>query len=177
MHRSFAFSCLWLKRSGLWQSVKLTFFLLKFLWNVKRKKNTEKKNLNHIIHFSFQSFNNQYQFFFYFLLKETNQICPFHKLSVVYVYIYILQPGRVIFTNHTKRNNKSRIIPDFWFPTELQRRSQSETNFTAGLCSVVSHSPTRAPHVHAGASMCPTELGASEPKCHEPSGPYWTLYL
>lgn len=76
------------------------------------------------------------------------------------MYIYILQPGRVIFTNHTKRNNnKSRIVPDFWFPTELQRRSQSETDFAAGLYSVVSRSPTGAPHVRAGASMCPTGIG------------------
>lgn len=85
------------------RQLKLTNLLLKVLWNVHLKKKRKGKKSLHpmFLHFPFFSSISRISIFSVFFLrklKETKQVLPLQNVSSV----YILQPTRILFTNHTK---------------------------------------------------------------------------
>lgn len=103
--------------------------LLKLLWNVHFKEKKKRKIIQPYSSTFLFHFNNQYpSFFFKENSKKQSKIWLTNYELGVYIYIYILQPGRELFTNHTKKNNnKSCVIR---LPVSLwpQHRNQTETN-------------------------------------------------
>lgn len=84
----------------------------------------------------------------------------------LHIYIYILQPGRGLFTNHTKKNNNKSCVVRLPVSLRPQQRSQTETNGVGrqAASSLVSQ-PSVCPSVPRGQPACRRTRSASGRLC------------
>lgn len=165
------------------------------LWNVhfkKKRKGKKKLCIPCSSAFLFFSSISRISCFFsvFFLRKlKEKQICPLQKHSSV----YILQPARVLFTNHTKKNNnKSCIIrlPVFAASPNVSLFAGFKQKINRVDWESSDRQPTQCPNLLTVNHMLtdrrwkqmPCELilcrpGANECPTSGPNWSYWTLYL